>query len=308
MFFLKKLVFSSVILSCLLAESVFGGTNIYYNDKKVNLNTIVVDDYSYVSLRDVAELFDLHVAYNELNGNVYLKPKLEYTPIIAHAGGEIRYIYGSNSKEAVVDSILEGNNIVELDFGFTTDNRLVAIHDFEDGLSKYFKTDYRPVTYDEFMELNFINNLTQLDIDGVISLFDTYPTLHIITDTKYDNIKMLTYIAENYPDYIKRFIPQIYTFDEYYKVANLGYENIIFTSYKAYIDNKTLLEFAKGKELFAITIPYERAQDGLAKGIYEKTGIPVYAHTVNDVEIYKGIKEKGIYGIYTDTLNVKDLK
>lgn len=256
----------------------------------------------------MADVLGLNVVYNENNGNINLKKELVYRPLIAHAGGQVNNINGTNSKEGIINSVIQGKNLVEIDFGFTTDGKLVAIHDFEDGMSKYFKTNYRPITHEEFMGLDMVGGLTQLDIDDIIYLLDVYPSLHIITDTKYDNIEMLNYLATNYPDYIDRFIPQIYAFNEYDKVKRQGFDNIIFTTYKSYIDNRTLLKFAKNNELFAITMPYERALNGLAKGIYEETGIPVYAHTVNDIGTYNKLMDLGVYGVYTDTLNFIDIE
>lgn len=306
---MKKIIILAMICSLFLSINVSASSsNVYYNNKNIALDTKIVNDYSYVSLRQMASLFDMDISYDEKTGDIYLEDKLEYTPLIAHAGGQAAGIDGTNSKEGIINSVIKGQNLVEIDFGFTTDGKLVAIHDFEDGLSKYFKKNYEPITHEQFMNLELVNNLTQIDLEGIIYLLDIYPELRIITDTKYDNVEMLSYIANSYPNHINRFIPQIYTFSEYKTVSNLGYKNIIYTTYMNYISNKDLLYFAKNNDLFAVTMPYESALTGLAKGIYDNTGTKVYAHTVNDVETYNKLKAVGVYGVYTDTLNFADIE
>lgn len=304
---LKKRITTLLCMTILSTQNIYAN-DLYLNNNKIDADIIIENNSSYINIRDLANHLQMDINYNKETGNIYLNKSIKPTKLIAHAGGEINNLAGTNSKEAIINSINKGFNLIEIDFGFTSDDKLVAIHDFEDGMSKYFKTNYYNINYEEFMKLNMVGNLTQLSIDGIIGLMDTYPDLYIITDTKYDNEKMLKYISVNYPSYIDRFIPQVYFYDEYFVAKDLGFKNIILTIYKQYFPKKTLAKFAKKNKLFAITMPYERAQEGLSQGFYEETNTPILTHTVNDSSLYQEMLTKDVFGIYTDTLDFGDIK
>jgi glycerophosphoryl diester phosphodiesterase len=61
------------------------------------------------------------------------------------------------------------------------------------------------------------------------------------------------------------------------------------------------VEIVKDKELFAVTMPIERAKAGLGLEV-KKYNIPTYCHTINDEEIVTALKHLGIDGVYTDNL------
>ena len=82
----------------------------------------------------------------------------------------------------------------------------------------------------------------------------------------------------------------------------LGFKNIIYTLYVSEDTNNEIVDFCKNNYVFAITMPKSRALDSdLAKRLSE-LGIYVYTHTVNSEEEFESLKEKGVRGIYTDTL------
>ncbi len=49
-------------------------------------------------------------------------------------------------------------------------------------------------------------------------------------------------------------------------------------------------------------MPISRAQESDLSRQLEAKGIYVYTHTVNDLETFNEVKEKGVKGIYTDYL------
>ena len=75
------------------------------------------------------------------------------------------------------------------------------------------------------------NNLTPLSFAGLADWLHAHPGATIVTDVKDDNLRALKKIAADYPDLIDRVIPQIYAFEEYEPVWNMGYRNIILTLY-----------------------------------------------------------------------------
>lgn len=229
-----------------------------------------------------------------------IKPPL----LIAHAGGIINERSYTNSLEALNHNYGKGHRFFEVDFSWTTDGELVAIHDWESTFRAQFIV---PPNIDKIpSKAQFINvkskmGLTQLSLDDVFAWVLQKDKTYIVTDIKEDNLKALTKIASN-TYYKKVVIPQIYSFDEYEDVLKLGFENIILTIYKMKkIIRSDVVEFAVKKKPFAVTMPLSFAQSGLASSLKDRD-IVVYAHTINDPNLFESLKTNGVYGVYTDRL------
>jgi glycerophosphoryl diester phosphodiesterase len=124
-----------------------------------------------------------------------------------------------------------------------------------------------------------------------------------VTDAKEDNVRVMRWIAENYPDLREHFIVQIYALEEYEPIRALGYENIILTMYKIpweeYHDLETLSAFIRDTRILAITM----AADENVRDVFDAlvaTGIPVYVHTLDEPEEQARWLADGAYGIYTN--------
>ena len=100
-------------------------------------------------------------------------------------------------------------------------------------------------------------------------------------------------------DLAYRFLPQAYNIEEYYKIQQLGFEDIILTLYKIPTDVESLVPFAAQEKPWAITIPAERFYDELLIPL-AATGVSIYAHSVNSVDFVDAWSGKGLTGIYTD--------
>ena len=100
-----------------------------------------------------------------------------------------------------------------------------------------------------------------------------------------------------------RFIPQIYFENEYIKVKELGFNNVIFTLYRiADYSNDQIFKIIKKMDLYAITMDPARLRSGIVKKI-DKNDFFVYVHTVNS--LIRFIQYKLFFGadeIYTDNL------
>ena len=111
------------------------------------------------------------------------------------------------------------------------------------------------------------------------------PNKRIITDFKNDNLAGLKFIAKNFDNFEKVFIPQIYNPNEYKKVKNIGYQDIIWTLYRYNKNNKKVIQFTKKMDLFAITMPKVRAQSKLPI-LLKDNKIRSYVHTINSMKEY----------------------
>ena len=222
---------------------------------------------------------------------------------VAHAGGGINGIAGTNSLEALDENHRRGFRFFELDFEWTADGHLVAIHEWEGAHRKNFIAPPPQVpTLKEFMEQGMNNDWTQLTLDRLNRWLDHHPDAFIITDIKSRNIAGLGKIRASDERNVKRFIPQIYSPDEFEPARALGFEKIILTLYRTRMRDDKVLQFCRKHKPFAVTLWAERALRSELPRNLSNTGTRVFAHTVNDTDLWEELKKRGVSGIYTDFL------
>jgi len=223
--------------------------------------------------------------------------------LIAHAGGAVNQQIYTNSLEALDANYAKGFRFFEIDFSWTSDGEMVAIHDWEAAFRKKFivPEEIRTPTEAQFLALKTNSGLTQLSLEGVLAWAKDKGDAVIITDVKDENLKALRKIRRDFEGFEKFIIPQVYTYGEFDEVNRLGYPDIILTLYRMKINFYDVIEFSRLKSPFAVTMPWQVAQAGLAYYL-DQNNTTVYAHTVNDMELYDSLKKIGVYGVYTDSL------
>ena len=233
----------------------------------------------------------------------------ENSKSIAHGGGFIEGHSVTNSLEAVQNSISNGFQYIELDMNFTSDGEIAMIHDWENSAGNYLGINQnRPISYAEYQKCKIFEKYTPLTMDSLSDLLAKNPTVSIITDTKEDNIKLLTLIKNRYPQMLNQMIPQVYSYLEWEAVKALGYQNIILTVYKmSDIDVQQLLAFSQEKGLFAVTVSAEFVGTGLL-GVLQENGVKCYVHTLNSLDQVVKAVEEGAYGVYTDFLIPEEIE
>ena len=128
---------------------------------------------------------------------------------------------------------------------------------------------------------------SSLTIPELLTWLAAHPGIRVITDVKTDNLQGLSQIAKMAGPMRDRFIPQIYSVDQYPAVAALGYPAQILTVYRL-PEGFHWQSAANALPLFAVTVPVDRRNE--AVGVHH----PIFLHTVN--EPMPG------YGLYTDCL------
>ncbi len=223
---------------------------------------------------------------------------------VAHSGGGLNKLTYTNSIDA-----LEANanhyEFFEIDLLFTKDRKLICTHDWEGSIKETKEMHFNqiPPTIDEFEQhINNNKKYKNCTFKTLAAWLQQNPNKKIITDAEGDNIAALTFIAKEFPNYQDRFIPQIYYPDEYEPIKKMGFKKIIWTLYCYQGSSEDVIKHAKSMDLYAITMPTGRAQDGLAKLVAKKLGIPSYVHTINTQEELEHYNSLGISEIYTDFL------
>lgn len=223
--------------------------------------------------------------------------------VVAHGGGMYREFETSNSVEALINSIENGVQLIELDLSLSRDGKIIMLHDWDRTVEHYLGDRFDKKLYQsQFEGMNIFGILEPLTFDKLTKILTQYPQVKIITDTKEDTLAILEEISKQYPDYQNRMIPQIYAYDELEPVKEMGYEDIIFTAYlQAKPNAKDLISFAQKNNLYGVTMPDYEAKKGLCKAV-SSAGIPVFVHPINTFEEAKMFMDMGATGVYSGTL------
>ena len=142
---------------------------------------------------------------------------------IAHAGGGVNNIRYCNCFEALNKNYELGHRFFEIDFSWTKDKQLVAIHDWGQTYKRFYGNKIPPPpTYEMFKSLKMKGGYSSITLTKLSNWLKLHDDAYIVTDVKNNNIAALTYIRDNFPKDISKYIPQIYFLNEYEPVYKLG--------------------------------------------------------------------------------------
>ncbi|MCL1981871.1 MAG: hypothetical protein FWG53_02105 [Clostridiales bacterium] len=231
--------------------------------------------------------------------------------LVAHGGGFINGYETTNSVEAVMQSIADGFKLIELDLDLSSDGEPIMIHDWHRTAGYYFGMTFsEKLSKKEYEKILINGKFHTLTFEKLTGILDEAPGVRIVTDVKDDNIGVLSAIAQLYPDYLGRLIPQIYSYEQYSTVKGLGYKDVILTLYAMpTIDYDELLSFIRCHDLYAVTVG--DSHDYLIKDLKYKLagdGVLVYYHPVTDFEEAVELMGNGVHGVYANRIVPADFK
>lgn len=229
--------------------------------------------------------------------------------LIIHATGGINGLSYTNSKEAMELSLKNGYRLIEVDFNYTTDNRLVCVHNWTDA---FFTLKETP-DYKTFMQLKIQGKYTPISAENVIEYMKKYKDLYIVIDSKHDDlstvVSTLLEIAKK-PEIMNRFIVQLYKPGEKANIENVydfPDDNYLFTCYKFSTDPTQILPLIYDENINVVTIKTEVLDEETLEFFMNKN-IYVYEHTVNRPDKAQARLDKGVWGLYTDFIEEGTLK
>lgn len=227
----------------------------------------------------------------------------KYEKVIAHGGGAYRGYETTNSVEALNNAIANGYKIIELDMELSSDHKIVMLHDWDRTATHYFGASFpNKLSQSQFIRLSVHGKFEVLTFDKLEKILEKSPDVRIVTDIKDDSLELLTVIAEKYPDFADRFIPQIYDCGQWSRVKELGYRDVIFTLYAMAVpDPEKIASFVKDHEIYAVTMPDYVAEKGVCRQLSDQ-GIIVYVHPVSRYEDALQFMKQGAYGVYSGSL------
>jgi glycerophosphoryl diester phosphodiesterase len=231
--------------------------------------------------------------------------------LVGHAGVGLPEGTYTNSLEALDMAVSRGFTLIELDLSLTSDDRIVASHDWDifyvelhpgvSFLPSRFAKWIRPEvpTYDEFMGQEIRGGLTPLDVSRLSEWLTAHPAVKIVTDAKDDNLEILRSLMQTPGFPSQQLIPQIYNRDELAPVIALGFSEVIYTLYRdTTVAIADVATFARDNGVI-VTMPASRASAENLR-LLKSAGVRVFVHTINDVGDAETLYQRGITGLYTD--------
>ncbi|MEK5490599.1 phosphatidylinositol-specific phospholipase C/glycerophosphodiester phosphodiesterase family protein [Paenibacillus sp. FSL R7-0297] len=242
--------------------------------------------------------------------------------IVAHAMGGIHNYTYTNTLDAFIANYEQGTRVFEADLLLTSDDKLVARHEWTANMSKLLgQQAVLPaakqgivLNYEDVMNSPVLEIYSPLDIEKIMNLMVIYPDAYIVTDTKElepervtKQFQLIVEAAEKRdPALLKRIVPQIYSRDMLDVVNRVyAFPEVIFTLYQTQDSDEVVIEFAKQAGV-DITMPTVRATKSFVRNL-KKVGARVYVHTVNDEKEISGLSRMGVDGFYTDFVSEDDL-
>lgn len=229
-------------------------------------------------------------------------------PTIAHAGGEYKGKQLTNSKEAIIENLRKGFRFFEIDFSWTSDDKLVCVHDWEMSYRSLIGDDNHSgvPSYREFVERAEEAKYTPADFDFLVQFLKEHENVRVVTDVKGRNKEAIEYFEERFREVKDQVVVQIYNPVEYGFAVSSGFSNIIWTLYTYGGDADLVCAIEKDMNLFAITMPENRIDNGFYSSVKQQSNTPIYLHTLNDLNQVKAlISEYEVSGVYSDRVLVE---
>lgn len=220
------------------------------------------------------------------------------TTIVSHRGGSVAGDTSAGPIARLDYSYSQGQRLFELDFSWTSDDDLVIKHDWKDRSAVPSLAQFLQEAPGEHASLWM-----------VCDWLDDHPDAFIITDCKKRSLEGAARIRMRRPELVPQFIPQIYQFKDYDLVQSQGFRNIVLTLYRCLSNESSdrIIGFAKEHDLFALTLPKRRASDSQLVQFCMSERIPIYVHTINQVDQLARYQADGIFGVYSDILTPPQL-
>lgn len=230
--------------------------------------------------------------------------------LIQHAGGGIDGLDYTNSKEALEQSLLNGNRHIEIDFLYTSDQELVCMHSWKE----QWDVETAP-SLQEFLSGKIYGKYTPMAASDLIQYMEEYPDLYIIIDTKASDhlqvISDLVQLSSHNTQITDRFIIQLYdggVKEQILQIYPFPDNNFLFTAYKfrSRLSNK-IMNICYDENIYIVTVPYGD-WDQETIDLFRSKNIIIYEHTVNRPDQANEELRRGVHGLYTDFLSPEDLE
>lgn len=203
------------------------------------------------------------------------KSKYYNHSFIAHAGGGIDNLKYTNSLNSILKSIKNGFKLIEIDLIESSDNKLVAAHDwikFKEFINYEDKSN-SPLNSKYFKNNLILNKYKTMDIDLINKIFNEYKDLILVID-KTNNFDL---INKSFTFDKNRLIVEIFGRDNYFKAVKTGIINPMFSAsindYEFIIKYRIKLIAVHSKDFVSNIEKYK---------ILKEKGVIIFVYSTND--------------------------
>ena len=244
----------------------------------------IIAYYKYIHTAIRPPVYHKDLSWNEVAHNP--------NSFIMHAGGAIDSIKYTNSREAVLQSISNGSKMIELDLAITSDNYIVAVHDW-----KHFRSiaglvpKDEPMSLEEFRKQKIHDKYTPLTYIEIEEIFSNNPNLILVTD-KISDYKI---IVDNF-SFIDRIYVEVFGMKDYQKALKAGIKYPMFSlSSHKHID----LVRQANIPLIVMHSKFMMEFEKEIQNLFD-SGVCIYVYSSNDENFFKKYISHTITGVYTD--------
>ena len=284
--------------------------NLEKNETKIDNET----KYNYTKENKTQESENVTQLYTD-NNTIKINESIKYDKwkddkLVIHALGKFNNTVYANSYEGLnYYYVVKKMKLMEADFLLTNDGHIVTAHDF-----KLFN-NLAP-SLDKFKKSRIKGNLTPMTFEDLVKYMYENKDLYIITDTKYSDITRIekefnemTEILSRYGNVNERFIIEIYNerMYEFIRSKKYPFNHFLFTLYQRlkYPYNFDIMEnmfkYCREKGIDGI-IMWNTWFNDKVSNFSKKYYIPVYLHTVNNIEEIVELLNQGAKAIFTDNV------
>lgn len=238
--------------------------------------------------------------------------------LVAHANGVVDGFFGTNSREAFLQSYARGHRVFEMDLNLSSDHKLVGVHDWSaatlSGLGfKLPPQTSLPISYKAFKRQKIHGKFSTLGLWDVLHLLRKHQDAVLITDTKAtcgsevtEAFSLIVKTCRRERRLLARIVPQIYNQSMLKTVRSIyNFKSIIYTLYASHDRDQSIIEFVKKSGIRVVTMPPWRAKPEFLKALRE-IGVFTYVHTINDRKEMDYLLRIGAHGVYSDLLGPDD--
>lgn len=208
-----------------------------------------------------------------------------------------------NSKESISSAIKTGAKVIEIDVCLTNDNIPVLSHRFEpDGEIMFFETP----SVKEFLETPLPNSNTSLTLESMLSEFKDFDG-YFLVDCAFGAEKFVSeWLVKNLSEKQRHHI--VFQVHEINFLKSLTERKVFeFLHYNA--DIKTLEQISPiliACNVHSVSVDDHEIKDLRTLSKLNKSGIHVYAYTVNHKRRFDFLMNAGASGIFSDRLFYKE--
>lgn len=234
--------------------------------------------------------------------------------LIAHAGGAIDNIAYTNSLEAFIENYNKGFKVFEIDFILTSDQRVVARHDWvHDFGQREFNEEY-PLSYNNFMSRKLDKKFTPMDFEMVINLMHKYNDISVIMDGKINSHQDTKYLygvilnqLKNVDEFIiKRLMPQIFYQEDLQIIKDFHFGEVVYVIGREKISKSSIIKFCNMNDIKILSIPERKINIKIVQQLLKKD-IYVYTYTINSKKHIESLRKIGVLGFFTDFVSPEAL-